>query len=260
MLTPGLVSVTFRQLSIEQIAILAGEASLGSIEWAGDVHVRPGDLSAAKAAAHLSREHGLRCSSYGSYFRAGEAGQHFETVLETCLALGALCVRVWAGAESSAHVAPAKRASVITALQQACDSAARVGITVALEFHDNTLADSPAATLALIHAVARTNLRTLWQPPHGVDATLASAGLAQLSPHLAHIHVFHWWPDPGHRRPIEEGRSRWKTFLRTLRQTAPGPRDLLLEFVPADDPSVLKREADSLRALLNPNENASPVS
>ncbi|WP_404425103.1 sugar phosphate isomerase/epimerase family protein [Nibricoccus sp. IMCC34717] len=260
MLTPGLVSVTFRQLSIEQIATLAGEASLGAIEWAGDVHVTPGDLNAAKAAAHLSREHGLRCASYGSYFRAGESGQHFEPVLETCLAIGAPCIRVWAGAESSAIASPEKRALVIEALQQACDSAARAGLVVALEFHDNTLADSPAATLALIHAVARTNLRTHWQPPHGVDATLASAGLTQLSPHLAHIHVFHWWPDPGHRRPLEEGRGRWRTFLRTLRQTAPGPRDLLLEFVPGDDPSVLKREADCLRALLDPNECSFPVS
>ncbi len=39
----GLVSVTFRQLSPEEIVRVAREAGLTVIEWGGDVHVPPGD-------------------------------------------------------------------------------------------------------------------------------------------------------------------------------------------------------------------------
>lgn len=45
----GLVSVTFRQKSVEEIAALTAEAGLSGVEWGGDVHVPPGDREAAAA-------------------------------------------------------------------------------------------------------------------------------------------------------------------------------------------------------------------
>lgn len=54
MLKTGLTSVTFRNLGIEQIVSLAGAAGADSIEWGGDIHVPPGDLSAARRAAAAS--------------------------------------------------------------------------------------------------------------------------------------------------------------------------------------------------------------
>ena len=47
----GLVSVTFRQKSVEEIAALTAEAGLSGVEWGGDVHVPPGDREAARRAA-----------------------------------------------------------------------------------------------------------------------------------------------------------------------------------------------------------------
>ena len=43
MLTAGLVSVTFRKLSVGEILAGVKKAELGSIEWGGDVHVPQGD-------------------------------------------------------------------------------------------------------------------------------------------------------------------------------------------------------------------------
>ena len=47
----GLVSVTFRQKSVEEIAALTAEAGLSGVEWGGDVHGLPGDREAARRAA-----------------------------------------------------------------------------------------------------------------------------------------------------------------------------------------------------------------
>ena len=45
MIRPGLCSVTFRALDVPAVVRLAAEAGLERIEWAGDVHVPPGDLA-----------------------------------------------------------------------------------------------------------------------------------------------------------------------------------------------------------------------
>jgi len=46
---PGLVTVTFRQLSPEQIANAAKKAGLQVLEWGGDVHVPAGDTMRARS-------------------------------------------------------------------------------------------------------------------------------------------------------------------------------------------------------------------
>ena len=59
----GLVSVTFRQKSVEEIAALTAEAGLSGVEWGGDVHVPPGDREAARRAAQLTHRAGLEVLS-----------------------------------------------------------------------------------------------------------------------------------------------------------------------------------------------------
>ena len=52
MLTPGLVSVSFRPLAGEEIIRLAKETGLAAVEWGGDVHVPAGDTARAKELAY----------------------------------------------------------------------------------------------------------------------------------------------------------------------------------------------------------------
>ena len=47
-LKTGLVSITFREKSPEEIVGLVVEAGLDGIEWGGDVHVPHGDLAKAR--------------------------------------------------------------------------------------------------------------------------------------------------------------------------------------------------------------------
>jgi len=65
-LQPALCSVTFRALAPPAIAELAASAGLAAVEWGADVHVRPGELVAARTVRSLTEANGLRVASYGS--------------------------------------------------------------------------------------------------------------------------------------------------------------------------------------------------
>jgi len=249
-ISPGLVSVTFRKLSPERIAARAAAAGLRAIEWGGDVHVPHGDLAVAKRVRKLTTDAGLAVSAYGSYYRAGNAPRNppFQAVLDTALALAAPTIRVWAGVAGSAQADPATRGRVIDDLRAICRQVAPHGLTISLEYHDNTLADRADATLALLEEAVQPNLRCFWQPRHGDPADAGLHDLALLRPHLANLHVFHWWPDPATRLPLARGQDRWPRYLAAINDGT--PRYASLEFVPQDDESLLAAEAATLLAML----------
>ena len=94
----GLVSISFRSKSVEEIARAARAAGLEAIECGGDVHVPHGDLDAARNAAEISKKYGLECVHYGSYYKIGYSDPElFSSVLESARVLGAPIIRVWAG-------------------------------------------------------------------------------------------------------------------------------------------------------------------
>ena len=99
MFIPGLVSITFRKLTVEQIIDLCVEAGVKCIEWGGDVHVPPTDPANAARVGKLTAEAGLQVGAYGSYYRCGEADNTstFEQVVEAAKLLNAPTIRVWAG-------------------------------------------------------------------------------------------------------------------------------------------------------------------
>jgi sugar phosphate isomerase/epimerase len=249
MIVPGLVSVTFRRFSCEQIVRLAGEANLRSIEWGGDIHVPPGNREAAATARRLCQSAVIVTSAYGSYYRAG-SNADFQPILDSALELETNLIRVWAGNVASQDATPDQRRAVIEDLTRICDAAAKQRIGISLEFHGNTLADNPSATLALLSAVNRPNLSTYWQPPNGVAQSEAAAGLRALLPHVQNLHVFHWWPKAEDRLPLEAGVDRWREYLDIAAGDAAKIRHASVEFVHGDDPEQLKRDAEMLIALL----------
>ena len=252
MITPGLVSITFRQLAPDHVVSLAREANLGSIEWGGDVHVPHGDLARAREVRRLSDDAGLSVSAYGSYYRAGVSesqGLAFGRVLDTAVALGAPTIRVWAGVVGSAAAHAATRAVVAADLARVCELARRGNACISLEFHADTLADTAEGALALLREVAHPSLTTFWQPPNGEDAADALRGLALLLPHVSNLHVFHWWPDHRHRLPLAAGADRWRSYL-ALASQGVRPRHASLEFVPGESPEAFRADAATLRELL----------
>jgi len=91
-----LISVSFCKKSIEEIAQIARQGGLDTIEWGGHKYVPPGDKEAIALANKACGDYGLTVSAYGSYYRCTD-GEDFSAVLETAKALGTNMIRVWAG-------------------------------------------------------------------------------------------------------------------------------------------------------------------
>jgi sugar phosphate isomerase/epimerase len=257
-LRPGLCSVTLRKHSPTEILRLAAEAGLEGIEWGGDVHVPPGDLTLAASVGEQTRAAGLEVVSYGSYYRLAHSetdGMPFTSVLETAQALGAPVIRVWAGTKSPEKATDTESVAVVADATRIASLAQSAGIKVALEFHAGTLTETLASTQQLLAAASHPNLYTLWQPIYWGDGATTEANeavLQSLLPHLAHLHVFSWeqnTPGVTERFPLVHGEAAWKRYLALLTanpNTAIAPRWLCLEFVADDSPANLAADAATL--------------
>lgn len=250
-LLPGLVSVTFRQLSPEEIVALAVTAGLQGIEWGGDLHVPHADEGRGRLVGEMTRAAGLKVSAYGSYFRAGHSEQEgllFSQVLATALALEAPVIRIWAGTRGSAESDEAHRDWVVRDCRRAAGLAADAGIRVALEYHGGTLTDEVESARQLLECANHPNLRSLWQPRNGATAERRLQELEILRPWLEHVHVFHWAPD-GARLALEPGAEFWKPSLAKIGEIRPDC-PVLMEFVEGNEPEALLRDAATLRSWL----------
>lgn len=258
MIRPGLCSVTFRRLDVANVVERAASVGLECIEWAGDVHVPPGDAASAQRARELTEQAGLAVASYGSYLRFegtdAEARREGEGVLDSARALGAPRVRVWAGSTGSAGTSTAERDRVVRRVQEFADAAAADGIGVGLEFHGGTLTDEIDSTLDLLAEVGCATLTSYWQPHQGMPAPQALETLRRVLPRASTIHVFSWWP-LSERLPLTERAELWEGAFALLAAEG-SDRDALLEFVPGDDPDLLRREAEALRSLIAAGERA----
>lgn len=245
---PGLCSVTFRALAPERIVELAADAGLEAIEWGGDVHVPAGDVAAAEEIARLTADAGLAVASYGSYFRAG-AHEPLAPVLDSAEALGADRIRIWAGTIGSDAATDDDWRGTVDRLQAAAAEAEGRGISLALEFHSGTLADTAPTTLRLLDEVGSPALTTYWQPTVGASVDTVLEEYLALAAHTSAAHVFSWWPQQ-ERLPLRARDALWTRFFAAAGSAAAPPRDALLEFVPGDDPALLAREAAALRDYL----------
>ena len=249
MLTPGLVSITFRKLAPVQVIELVQRAGLKSIEWGGDIHVPHGDLERAKEVRRQTEAAGLEVAAYGSYYRLGKSaheGLEFTDVLNSAVALGASRIRVWAGAKPSAEADEAYRSEIASEAIRIAGQAAAAGVGIAYEYHANTLTDTNESAQELLDRTDHPNITTLWQPPGDQSAEYCLEGLKAVLPRISNVHVFDWWPTNKDRNLLEAGTERWKPYLDTIRSTG---RDhhLLIEFVKDDDPENFLADAATLR-------------
>jgi 3-dehydroshikimate dehydratase len=244
-LVPGLVSVTFRQLTVPEIVELVSGAGLRAVEWGGDVHV-PNPVAARETAARCA-DAGLEVAAFGSYYRAG-AGESFDDWLTTAVALGAPRIRIWAGRLGSAH--EPDRRTVVEDIGRVAALAASEGVTICLEYHANTLTDTLESTVEILAEVPA--VRPYWQPPIGVSHADALTAVRTLRPVTAHVFT---WSHTGDRLPLADGEPLWTDVLSIMDNAY-----ALLEFVRDDDPTAFQQDAATLLHWLNhPSKPASPT-
>ena len=246
----GFTTVTFREKNLEELVEIAARSGAASMEWGGDVHVAPGDLETARRAAELTRQAGLEVLSYGSYYRTDDPeGEGFLPVLESAKALGAKLIRVWAGEKAPGQAEDSYRERVAASARAIADMAKPYGITVAFEYHRNTLTQDAGSALALLEAVGRENVKCYWQPNPDITPEENRAELAKMLPYLCCVHVFHW-TGANIRHPLAEGEKDWQGYLAEI--AGKGQVNCVLEFCKDDDDSQFIADIGTLREWLLP--------
>ena len=92
----GVVSVSFRDKTPEEIVESAAESGLQCIEWGSDVHVPFNNLENAREVFEKTAQKGLFVSSYGTYFGIDRDGlSELNCYMETAKALHTNKMRIW---------------------------------------------------------------------------------------------------------------------------------------------------------------------
>ncbi len=252
MLKSGLVSITFRNKTVLEICKLCKEARLSAVEWGGDIHVPPkGDK--ARETLHLTQEHGLAVSSYGSYFRLGQGVDAFMYNLEEAVNLTAPVIRIWAGVKGSGEYGADERRILTDELMTVSKKAFDAGVRVALEYHPNTLTDDRESVKKLMKETAGEAYSPLfyWQPRWDWDAEETIRAISDLDGRLSHAHVFAWEHRENGilRKPIKDGES---LLTRALSIKKDGYA--LIEFVKDDSDEMLLKDAEILNHWINGRE------
>lgn len=243
----GICSISFRNLSVEELIAKCVECGIESIEWGGDVHVPPVDLLNAKRVGELSKKAGLNVPSYGSYYRLD--GGDFESVSKAAEALGASVIRVWAGSKDSEEFTAEEYEKLLAEVRRCADIAAARGQKVCFEYHMCTYCNHAHSAKKLIEDSGKANIGTYWQPMYWyfgkTDDAFSDniASIKQLLPYIENVHVYNWVNRE--RLTLDGALDEWRAYADIL-----GERNYYLEFMPRNELSLVCGEAAALRKIL----------
>lgn len=229
----GLCSVTFRHLNVDQIIEFALKANLNRIEWGADIHVPSGEYDTAKEVCEKMEKANLTTTAYGSYYKLGEHEEYyalFSSLVETALILKAPRIRIWAGSMASSKVSPSRCDEMVDELKEICEMAEKKGLSVALEFHRNSLNDNAQSCINIIKKAKCPNLTTYWQITPSLEHQKRVEELKAIKHNVSCIHVF-YWGENNIRFPLKDADKMWQEYKEIVKDKE---IDYLLEFVKDD--------------------------
>lgn len=241
----GLVSISFRPHTAEEIAAATAAAGLSCVEWGSDVHAPCTDDAALRRIVALQETYGLTCCSYGTYFWLGKTPlAELTDYIKAAKTLGTDLLRLWCGVKGSADYTAEERDALFALCREAAAVAAAHGVTLGLECHIGTFTDEADAALALMQAVDSPHLQMYWQPHQNKTAEENLRYARLLAPYIRRVHVFNWAGED--RFPLGEAVALWRQYRSCLDPAVP----LLLEFMPDDRLATLPTEAKALKEIV----------
>ncbi len=258
----GLCSICLRDRSLRDVALLAASVGLAGIEvTARRPHVdRDGGAEGVRAAAREVREAGIEILAYGSYLGQPPLVSSSDIVREVAMteALGTDLIRVWAAPlpESPDDVTP-----VVALMRETAAAAGAVGITVVIERHAGSFADTVERVERLLDAIDRPNVALNYQPLDSlsdVEAADQHQDCARLIGRARYFHVKNYYPSAdgsGSVRPFASIADGVLDYRAILRAAAEGGYDgpLAIEFLALDDRPAeekLARDVELLRGII----------
>ena len=248
MFKTGIVSVTFRKKTVDEIIALAAANGLQAIEVGSDVHAPRENLTECRRVAALAEKAGIVIASYGSYYRLGQ-GEDFAEYIEAARALGAGNIRIWAGAKGSANVTEDEWQTLIDDAKRCADMVHQNGMTLSFEYHGGTLTDTADTALRLMREIGHASASLYWQPNQYRDVAFNAEALERVLPYVSNVHIFAWAAVDGRvlRYPLAEHEADWRRYLDILASDG-RDRYLLMEFVKDDADAAFVEDAKTLAA------------
>lgn len=249
----GMTSVTFRNKNISEIVNIAKKANLDTIEWGGDIHCPPDNPDKAVLAAQLTVEHGLKVSSYGSYFKLGVSNiSEFESVCSSAKLLSAPVVRIWGFNKSPAETSRDEYDKCVSEAKILSDTAKKYSLTVCFEYHRNTLTQDSNSAQRLIYDIGKENMKLYWQPNPDISHEKNCSELKCVLPYVINIHCFHWINEENEknaRHLLSEGKKDWNNYISIASQSRK-IQNMIIEFVKDDSDENFLNDAVFLKNLI----------
>lgn len=237
----GLVSISFREHSPAEIIEAVKKTPLTCIEWGSDVHAPCTDLENIREIVKLQQAAGIRCCSYGTYFRVGiNRPEEVLPYIEPAKLLGTNIIRLWCGDRKPEHYSPEELEKMYEDCRLLAAIGEENGVVFCMECHDWTLTETKESALALMKAVSSPHFRMYWQPNQWVSEEENLAFAEQLQPYAKHIHVFNW--KGREKYPMAGATEIWKRYLGKFSPD----RCLLLEHMYDERLETLQQEAQTL--------------
>lgn len=245
MFKTGLVSISFRQLTVDEIVAIMKESGLDRVEWGSDVHAPRDDSEKLNYIAELQKRSGITCSSYGTYYRLGvEPVDELYGYAKAAKVLGTDILRIWCGNKNYGDLTEDEREAFIEEARSAAKVAEECGVTLCMECHNNTFTNTLEGALRLMESVDSPAFRMYWQPNQFTDAETNFRYAEAIAKYTVNIHVFNW--EGKEKYPLADGAELWQRYLTYFS----GNESLLLEFMPDGKPETLTTEADALRNII----------
>lgn len=237
----GLVSVSFRQHSPEEIVMAVKNAGLECIEWGSDIHAPCDDLEKIHNIVELQNKHGISCSSYGTYFKLCKDNvEELQKYIDAAKLLGTDILRLWCGEKSIDLCTESEKSQLYSECIRAAKIAEENNVVLCMECHNNSYTETIQGTMELMQTVNSPNFCMYWQPNQlkTLEQNIEYAEL--VSPYCKRVHVFNW--DGNNKYKLSLAENTWKKYVEILKNTD----TYLLEFMPDDKIESLKDEADAL--------------
>jgi sugar phosphate isomerase/epimerase len=257
----GFCSISALDRPLAAAAELAAGAGFDALEvTARPPHLDPeAGTAAAREQGRAVREAGVDVVAYGSYLGRSERAEarHAEREVALAAALETSLLRVWA---EPVGKGPADIEPTLAWLIPACDAAASEGITVVVERHVGSFADTSERIAALFDRVDRPNLALNYQvldalPQERVGEQAADC--RELVGRAAYFHLKNYRApgDGGPLQPggsLEDGALDYRAILAAAHDAGyAGPMTLeFLSWDPIPAEEKLTRDIAYLRRLL----------
>ena len=240
----GIVSVSFRSHTADEIVKAVSDAGLDCIEWGSDVHAPYNDADALAHIVELQKEYGITCSSYGTYFRFQRTDiSELSGYIAAAKTLGTNILRLWCGIKGSASYTDDERKELFDLCHKAADLAEKEGVYLCMECHSGTYTDTLNSSLELMEKINSPHFRMFWQINQNQDFSYNIEYAEKIAPYTYNLHVFYF--EDGVKVPIVKGKADWEKYLEVFG----GNRALLLEFLYDNNIETLPSEAETLKEL-----------